>query len=326
MLGRETAAAPSRRRTHQSDDPKPSPSQPRVIRVSVWLPEPAEEAELIAPRNLASLAQEIEAVGLDAVGVTDHPFPVVRAGEPGHHAWDPFTALAWAAAATDRVRLHTNLVVLPYRNPFLLAKAAATLDHLSEGRLTLGLGVGYLRSEFDALGVDFERREEAMLEGVDALKAAMTGEPLSLESTAWRVDGNSLVPMPSQLPHPPLWRGGNSRAAIAHAAAAFDGWSPVEMAPDRAKRAGTASITVTAGLESRIQHLRQLRAAAGRSESCDVCLVRPQPGWMERPRADVLEELAELEAIGVTWIAVGLAAKTTASYLERLSALAALVR
>ncbi len=106
---------------------------------------------------VAEMARAAETAGFDAVYVTEHPVPGtawMRTG--GHHAFDPFVALAFAAAATERLRVQTHLCVLPYRNPFLTAKAAASLDALSGGRLILGVGTGYLEVEFEALGVDFD--------------------------------------------------------------------------------------------------------------------------------------------------------------------------
>jgi probable F420-dependent oxidoreductase len=272
------------------------------MRWSIALPEPRAE-HIPSPETLVDAARAIEAAGLDAGWVTDHPFPKVQRGLPGHHAWEPFAALAYLAAATDTLHLHTNLIVLPYRNPFLVAKAAATVDHLSHGRLLLTLGAGYLEEEFAALGVDLADREVLMEEGVQALRAAWTGEPVELRSPRWTAAGNSMLPPPARQPHPPLWRGGNSKVAIAHAARSFDGWAPFEVPPQRAGQTRTASLSAQEGLRERIALLRELAHEAGRVERLDVCLVRPVPKWLERPRSEALEELAALAEAGVTWIA-----------------------
>ena len=105
------------------------------------------------------MAAAAEAAGFHGFGFTDHPAPTERwlqAG--GHDALDPFVAMGFAAARTTTVRLIPNVVVLPYRNPFVVAKSGATLDLLSEGRFTLAVGVGYLKREFAALGVEFDER------------------------------------------------------------------------------------------------------------------------------------------------------------------------
>src|SRR5215213_4860025 len=112
--------------------------------------------DFVNRRGLVRLARAAEAAGFEGIGFTDHPAPShkwLNAG--GHDALDPFVALAVVAATTERMRLIPNIVVLPYRNPFLVAKASATLDVLSDHRFVLSVATGYLRSEYRALGVDF---------------------------------------------------------------------------------------------------------------------------------------------------------------------------
>jgi alkanesulfonate monooxygenase SsuD/methylene tetrahydromethanopterin reductase-like flavin-dependent oxidoreductase (luciferase family) len=117
--------------------------------------------EFVSGPAVAEMAREIEAAGFDACFVTEHPFPPRRWLESGgHHALEPYVALSFAAAATTTLRLQTNIAVLPYRSPWLTAKAAASLDVLSGGRLILGVAAGYLRGEFEALGADFDGRNE----------------------------------------------------------------------------------------------------------------------------------------------------------------------
>ena len=142
------------------------------MRASLGLPT-HQGGELSSAAAIAAMASGAEAAGFDAVFVTDHPFPGDRwLATGGHHALDPFVALSFAAAATRDLRLHTNLLVLAYRNPFLSAKAVATLDSLSEGRVIVGIGAGYLEPEFEALGVDFAERNELTDEAIVALRAA----------------------------------------------------------------------------------------------------------------------------------------------------------
>src|ERR1700730_6482294 len=122
------------------------------MRVSFGLPtHRVDIPELVTASAIATLAAAAEAAGFDAVFVTEHPFPGDEwLASGGHHALDPFVALSFAAAATSRIRLQTNLVIPAYRNPFLIAKAAASLDHLSGGRVILGIGSGYLSPAFHA--------------------------------------------------------------------------------------------------------------------------------------------------------------------------------
>src|SRR3954466_2118433 len=115
--------------------------------------------EFASGAGVAAVAQAAEAAGIDAVFVTEHPFPEdAWMASGGHHALDPFVTLAVAAAATTRLRVLTNLCVVPYHNPYVLAKTALTVDVLSGGRLILGCGAGYLEPEFAAVGSEFADR------------------------------------------------------------------------------------------------------------------------------------------------------------------------
>src|SRR6185503_21086906 len=126
------------------------------------------------PDRLASTAQAAEAAGFESVWAGEHvalPDPQVPPSPmaPQDPALDPLLALAWAAAATSKLRLATGIVILPQRNPVVLAKQVASLDVLSGGRITLGVGVGYLEPEFRAIGADFEHRGAVTDEFLDAM-------------------------------------------------------------------------------------------------------------------------------------------------------------
>ena len=139
-------------------------------------------AEFLTAEAIAQVAQAAEAAGFDAVGVTDHPFPQDKwLSRGGHQALDPMVALSFAAARTQRIRLLTNIFVLPYHNPFLTARAVASLDVLSAGRVIFGTAVGYLRSEFAALGVEYEDRAARTDEALELMRLAWTGESVSVE-------------------------------------------------------------------------------------------------------------------------------------------------
>ena len=141
--------------------------------------------DLVTRTGITKVATAAERVGFHGIGFTDHPAPSQRwLDGGGHDALDPFVALAFAAAATERIRLIPNIVVLPYRNPFVVAKAAATLDVLSGGRFTLAVGAGYLKGEFAALGVDHAERNELFDEAIDVLKAIWTGDDVRRDATS----------------------------------------------------------------------------------------------------------------------------------------------
>ena len=134
--------------------------------------------------------------------------------------------LSLVAAASRKLRLQTGILVLPYRNPFITARSVATLDVFSRGRVTLGVGAGYLKGEYFALGVDFERRNDIMDEYIRALKAAWSGEEFSFKGTGYEARGARILPAPLQRPHPPLLIGGNSHRAIRRAVELGDAWCP----------------------------------------------------------------------------------------------------
>src|SRR3954451_1537482 len=131
--------------------------------------------EFVTGDAIAEMAAAVEAAGLDAVFVTDHPAPDDRwlAGG-GHHAQEPMVALAFAAAATRRVMLHTHVYVAAYRNPFLAAKGVATLQTMSGGRVLLGVAAGYLKPEFAAMGVEFSTRNDLLAETITLMRRAWT--------------------------------------------------------------------------------------------------------------------------------------------------------
>ncbi len=296
------------------------------MRVSVQLPTDKVEfgAEFVSADAIAEMAQAAEGAGFDACFVTDHPIPGDRwLAAGGHHALDPFVALSFAAAATRTLRLQTHVVVLAYRNPFLSAKAAASLDALSGGRLILGVAAGYLESEFAALGVDFGERNELTDEAIVTLKRAWSEDGLRLEGRHFRADGNTMLPRPQQKPHPPIWVGGNSRRAIRRAVELGDGWLPIPAPPRMADHIHTAAIATLDELAERIAYAREHAVAIGRSEPLDVCFV---PFGLEMFAADdpeperFLEITAELERIGVTWLTLSLRSGSRAEYCEKLAA------
>ena len=167
----------------------------------------------------------IERAGFSAALVTDHPCPTGRwLDDGGHHAHDPFVMLSLLAAATTTVRLQTGILVLPYCNPFIVARAVASLDRFANGRVTLGVGAGYFKGEYRALGVDFHTRNDLMDEYLKALKLALSGLEFASEGTGYPAYGNRVLPGPIQRSHPPIYIGGNAPRAIRHAAELGDGW------------------------------------------------------------------------------------------------------
>jgi probable F420-dependent oxidoreductase len=243
------------------------------VRISLGLPTSRVDKpeEFVTGDAVIEMAQCAEAAGFDAVFVTEHPFPPETwMATGGHHALDPFVALAFAAAGTRRIRLQTNLCVLPYRNPFLTAKAVASLDTLSGGRVILGVATGYLEGEFAALGVDFAERNELTDEALVLMKEAWSGRPVATSGLHCQVGGNAMLPRPQQLPHPPIWVGGNSRRAIRRAVELADGWVPMPNAASTAVRRHSPALETLDELKGRIAYARSHAESVGRSRPLTV--------------------------------------------------------
>jgi len=277
--------------------------------------------EFLAPGAIGELSAAAEAAGFAAVYTTEHPFPGDEwLAHGGHHALDPLVALSFAAAATSRILLHTNLFVPAYRNPFLAAKGIATLDVLSGGRTIIGLGAGYLEAEFDALGADFTGRNDRMDEALVAMEAAWSGESVTFSGTGYRAAGNTMLPRPRQRPRPPLWIGGNSRRAIRRAVESADGWCPFPTPAKYATRTRTAPLESAADLAVALDYARGHAASVGRTEPLTVCFIPDGLSMGARPVDEdrVITSIRELESIGVTWVSVALPGDTRVDQLAAI--------
>ena len=298
------------------------------MRFSVQLPTDRVSAgnEFVGARAIAEMARAVEAAGFDACFVTDHPFPNDRwLASGGHHALDPFVALSFVAAATSTLRVQTNIVVLGYRNPFLLAKAATTLDVLSGGRLILGVAAGYLKREFQALGADFDARNDVADEALRAVKRAWTEDGIELIGRHFAATGNTQLPRPIQKPHPPLWVGGNSERAIRRAVELGDGWIPFPTIGIVKERVRTAEITTMEEFDKRLAYARSYAEEIGRTRPLDVSFV-PFGLSMHAPESidpsAFVENIDALGARGVTWVTMNLPhTRTRAEYCDTVAKL-----
>jgi probable F420-dependent oxidoreductase len=305
-----------------------------TMKISLGLPTHRVDlgSEFVSAAAISELARAAEEGGFDAVYVTEHPFPDARWLETGgHHALDPFVALSFAAAATERIRLQTNLVVLAYRNPFLAAKSIASLDVLSGGRTIIGIGAGYLEGEFRALGVDPAARNELTDEAIRAMTAAWTGEEIRYEGDGFAAAGNVMLPRPLQYPRPPLWIGGNSRRAMRRVAELADGWIPMPttgMSESAVSaRLKTASIDSVAILTGRIAELRQMFADAGREGAPTVAFTPPSllmaRGKGPAASSELVEEAGRLAAAGVSQLTISLPGQSRHELLDAMERFAA---
>jgi probable F420-dependent oxidoreductase len=194
------------------------------------------------PETAAAVARAAEEAGFESLWTGEHvvlPDPRVppSPAPPQFPMLDPAVALAYVAAETRRVRLGTGIIILPQRNPLVLAKELASVDVLSRGRLEFGIGVGYLRPEFEALGVPFGEKGARTDEYIEAIVALWTMEKPSYKGRFVRFDGIDARPRPVQRPHPPLVIGGMSDAAFRRAVARGNGWYGFALDPDATRRA-----------------------------------------------------------------------------------------
>jgi probable F420-dependent oxidoreductase len=253
-----------------------------TVRIGAKLPNSGSLPETI---GIGAMARALESAGFASAWVSDHiVMPAsIESRYPfaadGRATWPPETpyidaliALALAAAATERVRLGTAVLVLPLRNPVEFAKQAASIDVASGGRLEIGVGAGWLREEFDALNVPFARRGARLEEWLEIARACWTGRPDARRSEWYELPGD-VVCLPTPAHEIPLLVGGHSRAALERAGRVGDGWlaqqSLPELAPERLREAVATmrGAATAAGRDpERLRVVLRLVESAGRGE------------------------------------------------------------
>ena len=201
------------------------------MQLGIHLPHAGEQARPALIRRAAIRAEEL---GLDDVRVSEHII-VPRATFPRSPLfYDPVLSLTWAAAVTKRVRLGTSVLVLPMRHPLPLAKELATLQNFSEGRLILGVGVGWLEAEFAALGAPFRERGRRMDEGIAMMRAVWTQDPVTFRSNYIPAEITEMTMSPPPVRPIPIWFGARSEAAFRRMLRIGDGWHGSQLTPDQA--------------------------------------------------------------------------------------------
>lgn len=206
-------------------------------------------APLCTPENLVAIAKRGEELGYESILPGEHiivsrrvdsPYPYTSTGVfPGFGAselevshMEPLAMLAFLAGQTRTIRLGTGVMIMPHRNPLIVAKTLATLDVLSKGRVVLGIGVGWMREVFEALGSPpFEERGAVTDEYLRAIKELWTSPNPTFEGKYCRFSDVTFLPKPLQKPHPPIWVGGEGIRAIRRAAELGDAWHPVGSNP-----------------------------------------------------------------------------------------------
>jgi probable F420-dependent oxidoreductase len=202
------------------------------MRIGVHLPHIGRKAGPDAIRRAAVQAEEL---GFDDAWSSEHiivpkdaPYP------PSAIFYDPVLSLTWAAAYTKRIGLGTSVLVLPIRHPLPLAKELATLQNLSQGRLILGAGVGWLAAEFAALGVPFRERGRRMDEGIAMMRRVWSEDPVSFTPRHIPAVIEEMRILPQPVRPIPVWIGGSSQAALSRAIRLGDGWHGSRLTPEQA--------------------------------------------------------------------------------------------
>jgi probable F420-dependent oxidoreductase len=273
------------------------------MKINVPLPfdHTEDPTQFLSMDAVREVGQAIERAGFYAACVTDHPCPTGRwldAG--GHHAQEPFVMLSLLAAVTKTVRLQTGILVLPYRNPFITARAIASLDLFSEGRVVLGIGAGYLKGEYKALGVDFEKRNELTDEYLRAMKAALSGEEFTFEGSGYTALGNRILPASPQKPHPPFLIGGNAKRAIRRAVELGDAWNPFFTSGVGTQTARTTEMSGEEDLAGGIAYMNEQCEKFGRATLPEIILAGINKPGEKLSAQQLVDRIEEYRAIGVT--------------------------
>lgn len=273
------------------------------------------------PAELVAAARAADRGGFAYVAVCDHVAVPRRLAEAMSTVWyDPVATLGFLAGVTGRVRLLSHVAVVGLRHPLVTAKQYATLDHLSGGRLILGVGAGHVREEFDAVGADFRHRGAVLDESIDALRAALGPDEFpEHHGKLYDFAGLGQRPRPAQ-PHVPLWVGGSSPAAVRRAALKADGWLPQGDPRER--------------LPEQIATLRRLREEAGVRAPLTVgAITEPlyvgEPGWatgrrtLSGPPEVLAASLREYRAMGVDQIQVRFRSRGSGELVDQMDAFGA---
>jgi probable F420-dependent oxidoreductase len=227
--------------------------------------DPGWQPSVLAPPFVGEFARLAERHGYAGIAFTDHPAPTVRwTAAGGEGSADPLVSLAYCAAVTSSIELMTFVLALPYHNPFRLAHQAATLDALSGGRLTLGLGTGYLRGEMRAMGADPDARLALFDAVLETMLTAWTAESVSGSGPGWSAREVHVQPRPLQQPHPPLWFHGNSAFGRERAARYGGGWLAILTTAQLATTIRTAHLPDLNAARLAIEDLHRRCEVAGR--------------------------------------------------------------
>jgi probable F420-dependent oxidoreductase len=272
------------------------------MRLGIHLPHIGRKA---GPEAIRRAAQQAEELGFADVWASEHLIlPNGIAYPPSPYFYEPVVTLTWAAAATRRIGVGTTVLVLPLRHPLPLAKELATLQCLSEGRLILGVGVGWLEAEFAAAGVPFRERGRRTEEGIAMLRALWSEDPVSFEGRLVAAHIRDMRALPQPSSPIPIWVGGGSEAAIARALALGDGWHGSRVTPEaatpivarlkRERKSPDFVVSMRMRWEGKDEKELETRLAAYAAAGVDHALVEP----LERELDDWLLAVERVARVG----------------------------
>jgi len=272
------------------------------MKFGVWIPNCRHLATPVIIRGAAVRAEEL---GYDSVWVSDHVVvPDANVVNFGETIFDPLVTLGVIAGATSRVRLGTTVLIVPYRNAVVTAKMISSLDALSGGRIIFGIGAGWVTAESDILGLPFAERGAMTDEYLEAMQELWTNQAPSFSGKYTQFSALKFEPKPVQKPHPPIWVGGHSKAALRRTAQFGAAWHPINRSPEelRAGRAELARLCQARGRsvppaltlrnDVRVLGSAQAPGQAAPKSTHGGCVLAGEP-------ARLVEQIAELADCGV---------------------------
>ena len=269
--------------------------------------------------NLTNMAVKAEEMGFDSVWVTDHiivPHEIPDRTDIvyRHDMLESLSLLTHLGAVTKRVKIGTSVIILPYRNPVVLAKAIATADVLSKGRVIFGAAIGWMEGEFQALNAPFADRGVVSDEYLQLLKELWTNPTPTFQGEHFQISDVTFSPMPVQNPHPPIWVGGRSRRGVRRAVRYGDAWYPSQLPPEQ--------------VAERVKHMREYSAQVGRETPPDLSFrgrLNFSGGSVTNARdplsgttEDIIADVQQYADIGVSHISMEVVGD---SYSDRLRAM-----
>ncbi len=254
-------------------------------------------------KELVRIAQAADRLGFAHISCSDHVLvPRSRADAMGAPWYDAAVTLAFLAGVTTRVRLLSHVVVLPYRHPLIVAKAFGTLDHLSNGRVILGVGSGHLKPEFKILGAPYEQRGKISDEYLQAIAAAWEQDVAQFKGATLSFADVIVAPRPTQRPRPPIWVGGNAPAVVRRAARYADGWIPWQLGPNEFAKS--------------VAYARDVAAKAARTTAIEF--VAPLTIAVTETVDSACRAIEAWREAGATSFHIGLANRSLEELLERM--------